>query len=300
MTLCNTPRPLEFLRRNGAHAALLVLALITPWGLTQLDQTYYLGWLTRALIFALAASSLNFLIRQSGLVALGHAGFLGAGAYLSTLLPWPLALLGVAGLATALGAVSLRTRGVYFLMITLAFAQMLYYLVVALPHWGGEDGVNLPGRQFSETALYYLALAALSFALLVLAGLTRHRFGQALVGVRENEVRMQALGYATYGLQLAAFVLTATLAGLAGVLLAEHNQFISPSLMHWTQSATLLVMVVIGGARAGVMGGVVGTFVYLGLQEVLARYTEHWHLVIGCLLLGLALWRIKTSTHPKA
>lgn len=298
----SAPRPLEFLRHAWVYAALLVLTLIAPWGLLQLDQSYYLGWLTRVMIFALAASSLSFLIRHSGLVALGHAGFLGAGAYLSTLLPWPLALAGVAALATVIGALALRTRGIYFLMITLAFAQMLYYLVVALPQLGGEDGLNLPGRQFSDTAFYYLVLGSLVTSLLVLAGLARHRFGQALVGIRENEARMQALGYATYGLQLSAFVLTATLAGVAGVLLAQHNQFISPSLMHWTQSATLLVMVVIGGAGAqrgfcgglgGVMGGVSGAFVYLGLQEIVARYTEHWHLVMGLLLLALALWRVR-------
>src|SRR3546814_262321 len=199
-----------------------------------------------------------------GMVALGHAAFFGAGAYVvgildaagiqDALLVWPAAAAVAALLALLIGAVSLRTRGVYFIMITLAFAQMVYSLFISLRQYGGEDGLNLSG--YSLLPGLYLA-ASTSFSSLVLAlfaglmggfgRLVDSRFGAALQGIRENESRMEALGYPVYRLKLAAFVLSGAAAGLAGALLANHNLFISPSLMHWTQSANLLVMVLVGG-----------------------------------------------------
>src|SRR3546814_390152 len=184
---------------------------------------------------------------------------------------------GAALLALLIGAVSLRTRGVYFIMITLAFAQMVYYLFISLRQYGGEDGLNLsgysllPGLDLADsTSFYYLVLAPFAVLMWGFGRLVDSRFGAALQGIRENESRMEALGYPVYRLKLAAFVLSGAAAGLAGALLANHNLFISPSLMHWTQSANLLVMVLVGGIGLR-YGGVAGAILLLALEAALDR-----------------------------
>jgi branched-chain amino acid transport system permease protein len=285
---------------------LFAFPLIAP----QLGLDYYIGFVRRLLIFGLIATSLNFILGYGGLVALGHAGFVGVGAYCaaaladagvaSLWLSWGAAMLSSASMAAAIGAISLRTRGVYFIMITLAFAQMLYYVAVSLSAYGGEDGFSLPGRPvlwsggapLDESSLYWLVLCFATLAFLAFAHLGRSRFGHALAGMRDNEQRMHALGYPVFRLRLTAFVLAGAVAGLGGAMLAASNNFVSPSMMHWTQSATLLVMVVLGGMGTR-WGGVVGAVIWLSLEELLKPLTDYWHLPLGLLLLGIALYMPK-------
>ena len=284
--------------------ALFLLLAALPWLGGALGMDYYVGFVRRLLIVMIAASSLNFILGYGGMAALGHAGFIGLGAYTvvalvdagvgSAWLAWGAALL-VSGLGAALiGLVSLRTRGIYFLMITLAFAQMLYYLTVSLPAYGGDDGYGLysplalgAGYDTSQAAAFFWVVLAL--AALVFAGLSRvanSRFGQALLGVRDNETRMTALGYPVFRIKLVAFAGAGALAGLAGALLASHNNFVSPAQMHWTESAMLLVMIVIGGLGRR-WGAPLGVALWLTLSEILKANTEYWHWPLGLLLLGV-------------
>jgi len=291
-------------------AALLVALAAFPLVAPMLGMEFYIGFVRRVLVVALAAASLNFILGFGGMVALGHAGFIGVGAYTvvalsdagvaSAWLLWPAAAL-VAGLVAALiGMVALRTRGVYFIMTTLAFAQMLYFVAVSLRNYGGDDGYTLPARPTlglgidlgNETHFYWLVLALVALLLAWMQRATRSRFGHALMGIRDNEVRMRALGYPVFRIQLVAFAIAGAIAGLAGALLAGGNGFISPGAMHWTQSATLVVMVVIGGLGRS-WGGPVGAVVWLLLEEVLKQYTDHWHLPLGLLLIAVALWAPK-------
>lgn len=289
-------------RGTFAWTALALLALaVFPLVAPALGLDFYISFVRRVLIYALAATSLNLILGYGGMVALGHAAFFGAGAYAvgilamngvtSALVAWPAAALLAGLLAAATGAVSLRTRGVYFIMITLAFAQMLFYIFISLRQYGGEDGLNLPGHSVlpgldlgHDVSFYYVVLALFAVLMALFGRLVDSRFGKALQGVRENESRMESLGYPVYRLKLVAFVLSGAVAGLAGALLANHNLFISPSLMHWTQSANLLFMVLVGGVGLR-WGGVAGAVVMLTLEEVLRMWTEYWHLPLGLLLL---------------
>lgn len=286
--------------------ALAAFPLVAPL----FGMEFYIGFVRRVLIMALAAASLNFILGFGGMVALGHAGFIGVGAYTvvafadagvtSAWVLWPMAAL-VAGLIAALiGTVALRTRGVYFIMTTLAFAQMLYFVAVSLRKYGGDDGYTLPSRPAlglgidlgNESNFYWVVLVLVALALAWMHRATRSRFGHALMGIRDNETRMRALGYPVFRIQLVAFAIAGAVAGLAGALLAGGNGFISPGAMHWTQSATLVVMVVIGGLGRS-WGGPVGAAVWLLLEEVLKQYSEYWHLPLGLLLIAVALWAPK-------
>jgi branched-chain amino acid transport system permease protein len=205
---------------------------------------------------------------------------------------WGAAMLVAALVSALIGLVALRTRGVYFIMITLAFAQMLYYVAVSLRAYGGDDGYNLAQRPplglgldaLHEPTLYWVVLALLAVVMVLLNRITQARFGHALMGIRDNETRMQALGYPVFRLKLAAFALAGGLAGLAGALLTTQNSFISPSVMHWTQSATLIVMVVIGGVGRR-WGGPIGAAAWIFLEEVFKQYTDYWHMPLGVLLI---------------
>jgi branched-chain amino acid transport system permease protein len=284
----------------------LVLLLVFPLVAPALNLDFYVSFVRRVLIFALAATSLNFILGYGGMVALGHAAFFGAGAYAvamlsvqgisQALIAWPVAMLVAGALALVIGMISLRTRGVYFIMITLAFAQMVFYLFISLRQYGGEDGLNLkgpslfPGLNLAEDrTFYYVVLVLVLACLWWLNRLINARFGQALQGIRENESRMEALGYPVFRIKLLAFVIAGVMAGLAGALLASHNQFVSPSLMHWTASANLIIMVIVGGIGLR-YGGLVGAAVMLWLEEVLRLYTDYWHLPLGVLLLAIVLF----------
>jgi branched-chain amino acid transport system permease protein len=280
---------------------LLAAAVALPWVAQASGHDYYIGVARRILIFGLAATSLNLILGFGGMVSLGHAAFFGIGAYVvgvlmaegvaDALLAWPLAVGSAALFALMIGAVSLRTRGVYFIMITLAFAQMVYYLAVGLKAYGGDDGLSLPAKSVlpgidlaHDTSFYYLVLALLAATIFLLNRVVDSRFGRALVGIRENETRMEAIGFATFRIRLIAFVIAGALAGLAGVLFVNHNNFVSPAALHWTQSATLVIMVILGGIGYR-YGGLLGAATLLLLEEVLSQFTAYWHLALGVLLL---------------
>ncbi len=283
---------------------LLAVAAALPWIAGALDQGYYVGFARRVMIFAIAAASLNFIMGIGGMVSLGHAAYFGIGAYAvaiamthgvsSAWIAWPLAVAAAAGMALVIGAISLRTRGVYFIMITLAFAQMIYYLAVGLKQYGGEDGLSLPQRSSvgggidlaDETTLYFVVLLVLVLSVLLLNRAIDARFGRVLAGIRENEQRMESIGFDTTRYKLVAFTVAGGLAGLAGALFANHNLFVSPAALHWTQSATLVVMVLLGGLGYR-YGGVLGAVALLVLEEALAALTDFWHLPLGLILLAV-------------
>lgn len=295
--------------RAAALTSLAALALLAVFPLVApaLGLDYYVSFVMRLLITALIASSLNLLIGYGGLVALGHAGFVGVGAYAfvalveagvqSAWLLWGGGALAAAIAALLIGSISLRTRGVYFIMITLAFAQMLYYVAVSLRAYGGDDGYNLTARPElglgldagNDRVLYLAVLTVAALVMVLLHRVTESRFGKALVGIRDNEARMRALGYPTYWLKLQGFVLTAAIAGLGGAMAITQNAFVSPSSMHWSQSAILIVMVVLGGLGHR-LGGIVGAMVWVVLEESLRQYTEYWHWPLGALLIGIILF----------
>jgi branched-chain amino acid transport system permease protein len=294
-------------KRDVLPWVLLIVAALVPWLAGLLDQGYYVGFVRRMMIFAIAAASLNFIMGYGGMVSLGHAAFFGIGAYVvgiamvhgvtSAWIAWPLAVSLAALAALAIGSISLRTRGVYFIMITLAFAQMVYYLAVGLKYYGGEDGLNLAQRSViglgldlaSETTLYYVVLVALATVMLFLNRAVGARYGRVLMGIRENETRMEAIGFATYRYKLAGFAIAGALAGLAGALFANHNLFVSPAALHWTQSATLVVMVLLGGIGFR-YGGLAGAVALLTLEELLAALTDYWHLPLGLILLAVVFF----------
>ena len=294
------------MKQSSILSAICVLLLIIfPLIAPALDLTFYVSFVRRVLIFALAASSLNLILGYGGMVALGHAAFFGAGAYVLAMLSvegfsnafvvWPVALLVTALLALFVGVVSLRTRGVYFIMITLAFAQMVYYIFISLRKYGGEDGVNLAAHSklpwldlANDNMFYYFVLVVVLVSIWLMNRLTQARFGQALQGIRENESRMEAMGYPVFRIKLLAFVIAASFAGLAGILLANHNLYVSPGLMHWTESANLIIMVIVGGMGLR-YGGLVGAAVMLTLEEFLRLYTDYWHMPLGVLVLAIVL-----------
>ena len=287
-------------------SGLVLLAFIAlPFVANVFGEAFYIALATRILIFALAATSLNLILGFGGMVSFGHAAFLGVGAYTVVILSqmgvvdawvaWPTAMV-VAGLfALLIGAVSLRTQGVYFIMITLAFAQMMYYLVVSFKAYGGDDGMSLPARSrigfldmSNDTHFYYVTLLACVAVLVLIALVLNARFGHVLQAIRENEVRMQSLGYAVFRYKLCAFVMSGALAGLAGALLANQSGFVSPAMMQWSQSGMLMMMVILGGV-GHLYGGVWGAIVFLLLEEILSHFTIHWQLGLGALLLMVVL-----------
>jgi branched-chain amino acid transport system permease protein len=244
------------------------------------------------------------------MVSFGHAAFIGLGAYTTGILVSEgvqsgsvhlLATLAVcASAAFAIGAISLRTRGVYFIMITLAFAQMLFYLANSVKGYGGDEGLNIKARSVfalgshvldlkDPLAFYYVALAVLAATLLAVARFVPSRFGRAVLALRDDDVRAEALGFPTYRYKLVVFVVAGALGGVAGALSVNLQGYVSPNVLHWTQSGTLMVMVILGGV-ATVWGGVVGAAALLLLQEGLGAWTEHWEFWTGWVLLAVVLF----------
>jgi branched-chain amino acid transport system permease protein len=285
---------------------LLIALAAFPLIAVALGGDFYITLASRILIFALAATSLNFILGFGGMVSFGHAAFVGLGAYtvaiamqegvVNAWIAWPMAMV-VSGLfALVIGAISLRTQGVYFIMITLAFAQMLYFLVVSLKAYGGDDGLSMAGRSFVAPGMdlardrdfYYVTLALVGASVWAVARLLNARFGHTLQAIRENEVRMIAIGFPVYRFKLVAFTLAGALAGLAGALMANLGGFVSPSLMQWGQSGMLMIMVILGGVGY-LYGGLLGAVFFLLLEELLSHYTIHWQLGLGAVLLLVVL-----------
>lgn len=271
------------------------------------DAPFYLTLFVRVMIWAIAALSLNLILGYGGMVSFGHAAFLGVGVYTvgilaahgidSGLVQWPAAIAASALCAAAIGAVSLRTSGVYFIMITLAFAQMLYFLGVSLKVYGGDDGMTIAVRsRFGglldlerPTVFYYTVLVLLVAFHYLSHRLVNSRFGMVIRGARSNERRMRAIGYPTFRYRLLAFVVAGAMCGVAGVLLANFAKYMSPAFMHWTRSGEIMVMVILGGMGT-LVGPALGAFVFLLLEEALSGYTEHWQLVLGPILVAIVLF----------
>ncbi len=287
-------------------AGVLALALVPP-AAAALDQPFYVDLFRRMLIFALAAASLDLILGYGGMVSFGHAAYLGVGAYAvgilafhgihSGLVQWPVAVVASALVALVIGAISLRTSGVYFIMITLAFTQMLYYLGISLDAYGGDNGMPLKSRsQFAGLidlrnpyAFYYLVLGLLLLFLVLGRRLVAARFGMVVRGARSNEPRARAIGFPTYRYKLTAFVLAGSVCGLAGALLANQTEYLTPDFMHWTRSGEIMFMVILGGMGT-LYGPVVGAVVFLLLEDVLSALTEHWQIVLGPFLVLVVLF----------
>jgi len=284
------------------------LLAVLPPVMDAIGQPYYIDLVRRIMILAIAAVSLNLILGYGGLVSFGHAAYLGVGAYAvgilafygvtSGWLQFALAIAASAAVAAAIGAISIRTSGIYFIMITLAFTQMLYYLGISLDVFGGDDGMRLKMRsQFplidlsDPTVSYYVALAFMLASVCLVYWIVNTRFGMALRASKSNEGRTRAIGISPYPYRLAAFVIAGALCGLAGALYANHTNYITPGFMSWQQSGELMFMVILGG-MASTAGPVLGSFALLLLEEVLKGWTEHWQVILGPLLvLSVILFR---------
>jgi branched-chain amino acid transport system permease protein len=293
--------------RTVVVVLLLVALVLLPVYVELTGSRFLLTLFTRIVILALAAVSLNLILGYGGMMSFGHAAYLGIGGYAvgmlafegitSGFVQWPVALLASALFALVIGALSLRTRGVYFIMITLAFAQMAYYIVAGLARYGGDDGLTIQKRsQFfpplnlsNKIQFYYICLALLFASIYLVWRLVNSRFGMAVQGARSNDTRMRAIGFPTYRYKLICFVIAGTLCGLAGALLANHTDFVSPAMMYWTRSGDLIVMVVLGG-MGSIFGPLFGAVALLVLEEVLSGITEYWQIILGPLLLLVVLF----------
>jgi branched-chain amino acid transport system permease protein len=279
---------------------LLLLAAVPPVA-ALFNQPFYLDLFRRIMVFAIAAASLNLILGYGGMISFGHAAYLGVGGYAvgvlahygvyNGVLQWALAIGASALVALVIGAVSLRTSGVYFIMITLAFTQMLYYLGISIEEFGGDDGMRLASKSRfvgfvdlnDANAFYYLVLAILVLVLFLGHRLVNSRFGMVIRAARSNEARTRAIGFSPYPYRLAAFVIAGAVCGLAGALLVNHTDYLTPEFMNWTRSGELMFMVILGG-MGSVAGPVLGAFALLLLEDLLSGWTQHWQLVLGPLL----------------
>jgi len=276
-----------------------VLLLVLPAVLTPYTQDL----VVKIAIYAVFALSLELLVGVTGLVSLGHAAFLGIGAYVTVLAAGdsggsivqvaPLAVLAAAAYALFVGALSLRTKGVYFIMVTLAFAQMAYFVFHDTKLAGGSDGLFLYTKPSwgalnldDKLHFYYTVIATLVGTYALLALLKRARFGHALAGIRVNDQRMRAAGFATFGYKLAAFVIAGALAGLAGFLLAVKDGAVNPELLSWHESGAVLLMLILGGIGS-LRGAVIGAIAFTLLKELfqlealLGPLAGHWQMTLG-------------------
>ncbi|MGG7566763.1 branched-chain amino acid ABC transporter permease [Rhodovulum sp. DZ06] len=293
-------------RLKAAAAIFAVLAALPPV-FAAMGEPYLTSIATRMMVYAIAALSLDLILGYGALVSFGHAAYLGIGAYAVVGLSrngideiWLQMAAGIgasAVFAAITGAISLRTRGIYFIMITLAFGQMAYFFFVSLSAWGGDDGTALAARSTvfgqdwlgDDLSLFYLVLALLALCFALLHAITRSRFGRVLVGARENETRMQAIGFTPFPYQLAAYVISGCICSVAGVLLANSTEYVSPDFMTWHRSGELIVMLILGGIGT-LTGALVGALMTIGLEEGLARAWDHWRLIFGFLLLMVVLY----------
>ena len=303
---------------NAVLIALFVGVALAAW---IMDEPYLITLATKAAIFAIAGVGLNFALGFGGLVSFGHAVFFGLGGYAmgilafhaqtyTPILEWPFAINGTrsmpviwgvaivvsAVVAVGIGALSLRTNGVYFIMITLAFAQMFYYFAISWPTYGGEDGLSIyvrnefPGLNTMDPIQYF----AICFTLLLLVLFFVHRaahssFGLMLRAARQNEERVQAVGHTPFRLYLTAFVISGAITGLAGALFADLNRFVSPTLLSWHTSGEIMIFVILGGVGR-VFGPVAGAALFILLEYVLGGLSEFWQIYLGAILLGVVLF----------
>ncbi|WP_417823976.1 branched-chain amino acid ABC transporter permease [Thalassospira lucentensis] len=308
-------------RETFINCILGLVLVIVPLIALGMDEPFIITLATKVAIFAMAGVGLNLVLGYGGLVSFGHAAFFGIGGYAAGILAshalnyepimtwpfeiegttqmiiiWIVALLASAIIALAIGAITLRTSGVYFIMITLAFAQMIYYFAISWPAYGGEDGLSIyvrngfPGLNTLDPISYFaLCAVMLGLAIAFSAVLIRSRFGLALQGARQNSQRMTAVGIAPFRIRLVAFVISAMITALAGALYADLNRFVSPSMMSWHMSGEIMVFVILGGVGR-LFGPLAGAGLYIILEHLLGGVWEFWQLPLGVLLLIVVLF----------
>jgi branched-chain amino acid transport system permease protein len=285
---------------------LVPVAVLWPYLADWLGLQFSVSLLTRVLIYAIAANGLNLVLGYGGLLSFGHAAFLGAGGYGVAILSmfgisaiwiaFPTAIVAAALLAVVIGVICLRTHGLSFIMITLAFAQMAYYVLVSLKFVGGDDGLPLAQKTVvasgitlaNPAVMYWATLAGFLLTTWIVHRLDTAPFGRALAAVRDNETRAGALGIPVFRVKLLCFVVGGAMAGLAGALLANLNAFITPSTLHWIVSGTLMIMVILGGSGR-LWGGLIGAALVQGIEEIVSPFTLHWPVVLAIVILAVAL-----------
>ena len=290
-----------------APALIFVALAAVPLVASVGAQTYVLDLVSRIMIFAIAAVALDVLIGYGGLISFGHAAFVGLGAYAvgilsahgfgDALIALPIALAASALFALATGAVCLRTHGVYFIMITLAFSQMMFFTASSLAPYGGDDGLTVRARNTiagfalmrDALSFYYVVFACLLATYLLCRVLLGSRFGRVFCGARENPIRMASIGYDVFRYQLVAYVIAGAIGGLSGFLLANAAEFVSPAYMSWQRSGELVIMVLMGGMGT-LYGAVIGAAAFVLAEEWLSGLTEHWKMIFGPLLVLIVLF----------
>jgi branched-chain amino acid transport system permease protein len=293
--------------RTIALVATLALLAVVPPVAFAIGQPFYLDLFRRIMIFAIAAVSLNLILGYGGMISFGHAAYLGIGGYAVGILAYhgvdngflhfAMAIGASAAVAAVIGAISIRTSGVYFIMITLAFTQMLYYLGISIEEYGGDDGMRLPMRtrfpglfdSGDATAFYYFVFAILCGCVYLVYRLVNSRFGMVLRAAKSNEVRTRAIGFSPYPYKLVAFVIAGAMCGVAGALLVNHTAYLTPDFMNWTRSGEIMFMVILGGI-ATIVGPVLGAVGLLLLEDQLAGITQHWQVILGPLLVLAVLF----------
>jgi len=291
-------------RRIWLPATVFLLLALVPfvWG-----ERFILGLVTRAMVMAIGALSLDLILGYGALVSFGHAAFLGLGAYAVAILfshdiveaaiAFPVAILVGAGFALITGAISLKTRGVYFIMITLAFGQMAYFTATSLSAYGGDDGLRMFHRSevfgtrilANDTTFYFVVLGTLIACYLLLRAIVGSRFGRVLRGAKENERRMRALGFDPFRYRLAAYVIAGAICALAGALFANLGMFVAPAYMTWQRSGEFIAMVVLGGMGT-LIGPIIGGIGVTLVEEWLAAVTQHWKAIFGPLVVLVAIF----------
>lgn len=292
-------------RAKLAIALTAAALVLLPFVAVLANKPFWITLATKIVIYALAVAALDFIVGYGGMLSLGHAAFFALGAFTvafaaknglhSALLNWPLAVLIAAAFAAVIGAVSVRTSGIFFIMITLAFAQMIYYLVNGIKPLGGDDGLPMPARDtfpgidLSNSVVFYLsALVLLSAFMLLTQRVIGAKFGTVLRAAMQNERRTIALGFNVYRYRLAAFIISGALTGFAGALFADFQRIASPDFATWLQSGDLLVMLILGGSGT-VLGPVFGAAAFVLLQAVLIGLTDHWMIILGPILIFVVL-----------
>ncbi len=273
-------------------------------------EPYWVDIFMRIMIWSIAAISLDLVLGYGGMVSFGHAMFFGVGGYtigilahyeiVNGFIQWPLAIILSGAVAAIIGSLSIRTKGVYFIMITLAFGQMIYFLGVSAEEFGSDDGLNIYQRsQFilfglsfnlnNPLLFYYFVFTLMVIIIWLVQSIVNSKFGMVIRGIKSNERRMIAIGFDPFRYKLVCFVISGLICGLAGVLMANFEKFVSPDMMHWTKSGELIFMVVLGGMGT-IFGPICGAMVFLFLSEILSNITHHWHLFFGPFLIFVVVF----------
>jgi branched-chain amino acid transport system permease protein len=310
--MADTSLPARSAQKQIARSDVLAIVIFLAFAVTPLfaaftSESYVLSLVSRVMIFAIAALALDLLVGYGALVSFGHAAFVGLGAYAvgilsahgidEALIALPVALAVSALFAYGTGIVCLRTKGVYFIMITLAFGQMAFFTASSLAPYGGDDGLTIRARSLvagfpllgNDRAFFYVVLASLTVTYLICRSVVASRFGRVFRGARENAIRMASIGFEVYRFQLAAYVIAGMIGGLSGFLLANATEFVSPAYMSWQRSGDLLIMIIFGGIGT-LNGAVIGAAAFLLLEHWLAGFTEHWKVIFGPLLVLVAVF----------